>query len=724
MNALLVFLILMVCVGAVSADEIVQSSDAALNAASDDVAVDAVSDTQNNLENGHELISDYLAIYSSEDDLGEGETGSFSEIQEEIDSGSNEIDLQKNYKFNEGTDSKDGISINGYGREVTINANNHILDGGNLARIFKVGGIKSFTLNDAIIINGFADDFGGAISTATNYNQPKIIINNCTFENNSANYRGGAILAKDLEIKDSKFINNSAPSGGALSNDDDTIGLQTVYDIINTTFEDNKAEVAGGAIQMKTTNQESLNIEGSSFNNNYGGSYGGGAIIAPNVNVGNSNFTNNAAFNYAGAISTDYLIVKNCKFENNSAKHAGAFFARLFSIDDSQFEGNEADDGKIIATYYYWDSGTELPEILEYDYDDLVDLEDLEEDIFYRRLICIEYNLDNYDSEVNGGSYAFYTTDTSYLINYVDNSEIIEQVKILYYLCNLDEDMLDGSFRNWYGQMQLSGVVGRLCEEDLSNPKDEVVQQIMELYNSGFRVPDNQYLLPNGTLVKYEFYFYINPEYIQNYMGYDQTTEDGYNETVSKETLNRTVEIGEEVQFRITVTNNGEQILKGVFVNDSDFDEGLIYQSYINETGDWIFNESSKIWTLNTDLEVGKSASFIVIFKTAKVGELVNNVTAGFENILVANSTNTTNVTNVSTTNVTNDTNITNTTNTTNNTDVPSEDVPDEDVPDEDHIHEVNLDKKVHISKSATGNPLFVLALAILALALVPRRKH
>ena len=76
MNALLVFLILMVCVGAVSADEIVQSSDAALNAASDDVAVDAVSDTQNNLENGHELISDYLAIYSSEDDLGEGETGS------------------------------------------------------------------------------------------------------------------------------------------------------------------------------------------------------------------------------------------------------------------------------------------------------------------------------------------------------------------------------------------------------------------------------------------------------------------------------------------------------------------------------------------------------------------------------------------------------------------------------------------------------------------------
>ena len=74
---------------------------------------------------------------------------------------------------------------------------------------------------------------------------------------------------------------------------------------------------------------------------------------------------------------------------------------------------------------------------------------------------------------------------------------------------------------------------------------------------------------------------------------------------------------------------------------------------------------------------------------------------------------------------VTNETNITNTTNTTNNTDVPSEDIPSEDVPDEDvHIHEVNLDKKLHISKSATGNPLFVLALAILALALVPRRKH
>ena len=160
----------------------------------------------------------------------------------------------------------------------------------------------------------------------------------------------------------------------------------------------------------------------------------------------------------------------------------------------------------------------------------------------------------------------------------------------------------------------------------------------------------------------------------------------------------------------------------------------------MNETGNWDFNETSKIWTLTTDLEPGKSASFIVIFKTTKVGELVNNVTAGFMDFTMANSTNTTNVTNVTETN-----NETNDTNETNETDVPEDediiedddtpededDVPDDETPEEeDDVPDEKVvvpDKKVskaHISKTATGNPLFALVLMILTLVFVPRRRH
>ena len=196
--------------------------------------------------------------------------------------------------------------------------------------------------------------------------------------------------------------------------------------------------------------------------------------------------------------------------------------------------------------------------------------------------------------------------------------------------------------------------------------------------------------------------------------------------TVSKETLNKTVEIGQEVQFRINVTNNMEQDLEGVFVNDSDFDDGLVYQSYLNETGEWIFNQTSKIWSLVGVLKGGESASFIVIFKTTKVGELVNNVSAGIGNYVFANSTNTTNVTNITEnndTNDTNDTNVTNDTEKTNKTDTPKEDTPKEDTPKEDTpVHKTTIDKKVPVSKTVAGNPLFALVL-MFALAFVPKRR-
>lgn len=817
MNTLLIFLILIICVGTVSAEGIILDNDASLDAANDESfsVNDALSESQDNSANdaSEDIISDELTVENSKDKLTDGEYGSFKDLQDEISSSTKPINLSQDYKYDPSSDNKDGISI--WNKYVTINAKGHTLDGDNLARIFKLSGTATLVLNDAIIKNGFSEQYGGAI-----YSSYKLILNNvtfinnnlksdlvsqdggaiyldstsaassitiknCTFVNNSAtgcggaiatNYNsglgryilnisdtlfennlansshglggavyatgvhldnvtfignkagygtggGGAVSSPLIKSVNSRFINNTAVTGGALSNAIASSIATTNFNIVNSTFDSNKADLAGGAIKIADADQVGdILIENSSFVNNDGGRYGGGAIISPTTNVKNSNFTNNSAFNYGGAISSQKLDVENCKFENNNAKHSGAIFAVNFTIKDSQFEGNEAADESIITTSSDFKSeGTDLPKVNTYDqaYNPFWSTYWWGTD---GALHCTEHELENEKVE------SFYTSDLSYVINYVDRSELKEHVKILYYLCNIDEEMLSGGFRNDEGQYKLSSAIWRLCSEDLSNPINETVKKVMEVYNSGFRVPDNRYILPNGTMVDYEFHLFINPQYVQNYLRYEQTTED-VNLTVSKETLNKTVEIGQEVQFRINVTNNMEQDLEGVFVNDSDFDDGLVYQSYLNETGEWIFNQTSKIWSLVGVLKGGESASFIVIFKTTKVGELVNNVSAGIGNYVFANSTNTTNVTNITENNDTNDTNDTNVTNVTNDTektnktDTPKEDTPKEDTPKEDTpVHKTTIDKKVPVSKTVAGNPLFALVL-MFALAFVPKRR-
>ena len=858
MNALLVFLILITCIGAVSASADASIDDTIASVDSEPLAVDqgsssngiddiqysnsndvqSVSAPESSLDDEVQAVSNEeknMGSESSDNTLKEDDTLSYREIQDALVDGY-EYNLTKNVKFNPDTDSARGILI---AKKMTINGNGFTIDGDNLAKMFLVDG-GPFILNNVTLINGLYNGSGGGYSGGAMYigtlsatkqinvilnnvtfinnharidgasvdkggaiymnaNRGSLTLNNCTFENNSAsgyggaiavikgelnisnskfenNYLeyeghggaiytengpltvdhskfynnkagndtngfGGAIAANNLKLSNSEFINNTAYKGGAIGNPD---RVSTKYNITNTTFENNKAKLTGGAILVPHYNSVPptvvVNIEDSSFKDNDGGRYGGGAICTPNATVKNSNFTNNTVFLYGGAISTTNLTADNCIFENNSAKRAGAIFALNLTLKQSKFDGNEAADDSIIVTHkdFVHDDATALPNVVTYPkiYDAWEYTYDATGDYNYF-LHCIEHEL--YDWQMD----SFCTTDPGYLINYRDNSEVIEQLRILYYLCHIDENFLDGGFRNYWGQYNISGTVYDLCSEDLSNPQSDDIKRIMDLYNSGFRVPDKQFFLPNGTLVKYTIYFFINGEDVQNYIWYHYTTED-VNETVSKETLNKTVKVGENVEFRITVTNNGNSNLTKVFVNDSDFDEGLIYQSYMNETGNWDFNDTSKIWTLTTDLEPGKSASFIVIFKTTKVGELVNNVTAGFMDFTMANSTNTTNVTNVTENN-----NETNDTNETNETDVPEDediiedddtpeeedDVPDDETPEEeDDVPDEKVvvpDKKVnknvskaHISKTATGNPLFALVLMILTLVFVPRRRH
>lgn len=829
MNALLVFLILIISIGAVSASEDASMDDALAGIDSESAAVsqDSVLNEANNDDylnevqdvNAGDALDDENTLSSAQTEvLSDGDTMSYKEFQTALIP-VNEYNLTKDVKYNPETDSEYPYIL--IAKRLTINANGHTFDGNNLAKIFLVSTSGTFTLNDAIIKNGlyngtnarghsggamyiggngtvtlnnvtFIDNHainnesilkGGAIYI--NKERGNVNIRNCTFENNSAssyggaisvnkgsitisdskfkhNYlendhgvggaifaygvtidncdfidnragkergSGGAISSPTVKVNNSRFINNSAQFAGAIGDYFDGMSIIDMV-VTNSKFENNTAKIAGGAIRITNDGYGAdLSIDNSSFTNNNGGDYAGGAIIAVNTSVKNSNFTGNKVYDYAGAISSSVLDVDNCIFENNTAKNSAAIFAINLTVKDSQFKGNEAETGAVItATAGFPHEGTELPEVREYDPKYVYDFitYELWGYIDDSNVFCMEREFLRYAADQSHFiSYVdtFYTSDRHYLVNYVNKIEVYEHLKILYYLCNVDENFLEYPISSIYGHDELTGLILALTEEDLNNPQDESIKKVMELYNSGFRVPDKQYMLPNGTLVKYSINFFLNAECYQNYIYYRQTTED-VNETVSKETLNKTVKIGDQVQFRITVTNNGNTSLKEVFVNDSDFDEGLIYQSYINETGKWTYNETTHIWTLIGDLEAGKSASFIIIFKTNKLGELVNNVTAGFGNYTMANATNTTNVTEEED-NTTNETEIP-------EIDIPEEDTPDDDVPDDDDEDEVpdedvpdkSTTQKVLVSKTATGNPLFALVLMIAALVFVPRRNH
>lgn len=829
MNALLVFLILIISIGAVSASEDASMDDALAGIDSESAAVsqDFVLNEANNDDylnevqdvNAGDALDNENTLSSAQTEvLSDGDTMSYKEFQTALIP-VNEYNLTKDVKYNPETDSEYPYIL--IAKRLTINANGHTFDGSNLAKIFLVDTSGAFTLNDAIIKNGLYNGtnagghsggamyIGGkgavtlnnvtfidnhAINNESNYKGGAIYINkergdvnirNCTFENNSAssyggaisvnkgsitisdskfkhNYLendhgvggaifaygvtidncdfidnragkeqglGGAISSPTVKVNNSRFINNSAEFAGAIGDYFDGMSIIDMV-VTNSKFENNTAKIAGGAIRITNDGMGAdLSIDNSSFTNNNGGDYAGGAIIAVNTSVKNSNFTGNKVYDYAGAISSSVLDVDNCIFENNTAKNSAAIFAINLTVKDSQFKGNEAETGAVItATAGFPHEGTELPAVREYDPQYVYDFitYELWGYIDDNNIFCMEREFLRYAADsAHFISYVdtFYTSDRHYLVNYVNKIEVYEHLKILYYLCNVDENFLEYPISSIYGHDELTGLILALTEEDLNNPQDEAIKKVMELYNSGFRVPDKQYMLPNGTLVKYSINFFLNAECYQNYIYYRQTTED-VNETVSKETLNKTVKIGDQVQFRITVTNNGNTSLKEVFVNDSDFDEGLIYQSYINETGKWTYNETTHIWTLIGDLEAGKSASFIIIFKTNKLGELVNNVTAGFGNYTMANATNTTNVTEEED-NTTNETEIP-------EIDIPEEDTPDDDVPDDDDEDEVpdedvpdkSTTQKVLVSKTATGNPLFALVLMIAALVFVPRRNH
>ena len=212
----------------------------------------------------------------------------------------------------------------GSGKNNTFRYNHADIAGAALAWL-NVTGIH---INDYHFYYNTANASGGAIYIGNG--SDNCVINGSVFEgNNITNETGGHggaidIVADNANITNSNFTNNNAFYGGAIF-----VGSNSGHtNIINAAFEDNTAEVDGGAINLQASG---VTLNGTSFIWNVAHRNGGAVYVGgegTTNRIYDSNFTSNVAFNNGGAIYwrayAGHIVDSN--FTLNSAVNGGAIY--------------------------------------------------------------------------------------------------------------------------------------------------------------------------------------------------------------------------------------------------------------------------------------------------------------------------------------------------------------------------------------------------------------
>ena len=409
---LLIFLVFMITISAASAAEDVTSDLSSMGDNEEIILEESLNDEiilnddENLVLEENNVNEDSISKDSGEEEILSETTGTFTDLENDINGNNDtEISLNKNYVFNPDSDSAfvEGIIIK---RAATIEGNGITIDGNHLSRILQVSG-ENVTIRNINFVNGETDEYsGGAIlwqgkygslsdcgfinntalvggalmmmaanttvSNCTFINNYAIsqntraggaiywysdnaTINNCTFKDNSGKL-GGAIhmYYSSGTISDSVFINNTAKQGGGAIYTEEIdgaiygFGSHNYLNIKNCTFEDNHAEMDGGAINLYGS--ANCTVSDCNFVNNTaddGGAFDADGLM--NNTVSNCNFTNNKAGYNGGAIFwiSANGSVSNCNFTDNEAENGGAIFWYLNdgSITGSNFINNTANYG-------------------------------------------------------------------------------------------------------------------------------------------------------------------------------------------------------------------------------------------------------------------------------------------------------------------------------------------------------------------------------------------
>ena len=354
-------MVMILAVSAVSAADMNETSDAAVQTvddstidevvSSDDDAIDEVVSSDDDADSDEIVSSADADMVKAPDDAdvlaADGDGNNFTSLQTQINS-KNMVSLDKDYTWAEGDDV---ISIN---KVLTIIGNNHKIDANNKCGIFKINAGGALTLMGVTLVNGNSDN-GGAI-----YNEGELAINDCVFTDNTASVSGGAIYnVGDIEtIVDSTFENNIAANyGGAIYTTTDLNIERSEFKANDLSVHHTSGEYGGYAIwAQKPAN---LEIADSQFINN-GASYANGDKVYGAVAVFAGAFISDCVFTsnngrWGGAIgsygySAGTLTIANSKFKNNVAYQGGAVFAqkKALNVGACEFNENEATDGGAI----------------------------------------------------------------------------------------------------------------------------------------------------------------------------------------------------------------------------------------------------------------------------------------------------------------------------------------------------------------------------------------
>ncbi len=490
------------------------------------------------------------------------------------------------------------------------------------------------TVDNCSFVGGYADSVGGAIYLISENNT----IGNSYFRQNNAVLSGGAIMIDRSNnlIENSSFDRNVAGRGGAIyygvqlkeianqtvnncnftgNGMKDTKG-GAIYSwsynttVTNSLFKDNIGMNGGAIIYEKGPNF----LENDTFIGNTATKYGGGAISSAQYGdtINNCTFEDNTAKGYGGAVSSDYPDIANSTFINNNANHGGAIFTIKANVTNSVFEDNTADDNYVIlaATKVNENSNTRPgQEAVSFNHNEFLGIDfDKETEIptvngWY--LYCVEELADVPD-------HGIMWEDLRFLQNSLTEDYVGDYLKILV--------VKFWNHGNSYDSIKEQ--INIFTDHDYLNSDDEMVKEVIALYDSGFRVPSsNAYkFYENGTISVFSFREILTPASSQNVFAFNETYVTP-SMKIEKNVSKKVVKIGDEVVYTIKVTNTGDCNITGVSVKEM-YPEGLKLISFKGKN----WSKDTNNFVYNGILEAGKSVSFDVTFKVIKEGNWTNIV--------------------------------------------------------------------------------------------------
>ncbi|KAL6599709.1 hypothetical protein U3516DRAFT_643530 [Neocallimastix sp. 'constans'] len=177
-------------------------------------------------------------------------------------------------------------------------------------------------------------------------NSLDLSISNSVFLNNTSKSNGGAICMKNLNdlnlsIESSRYISNAAVNGGALYLDKTLINnnFQSNIKLTNVTFQSNIAYDYGGALYSDYDKLYVAEIQDVNFNKNIA-NIAGGAIFVPNeynkksLDISKCNFVNNIGETHGNDFTTEVSYIKLSNTDINTIIKSGDYIPLKFSLYD------------------------------------------------------------------------------------------------------------------------------------------------------------------------------------------------------------------------------------------------------------------------------------------------------------------------------------------------------------------------------------------------------